>query len=287
MPPASVRFQPEDDRPGSRDTACGDIAASMVRGPQAWSPPVVLLSDDPDWVGAMTNALTHQNIVTVAAGIDTAAGDPRLDGARLLLLKPRSLSGACWAACLRLGHRADRFLVLMHDAPDPSVYALALELGADDCLPASSGVTEVAARLRAMARRSGGDAADPPATAPVYYFRGWRFSPLLAEVRGPAGHSVRLGRNDLQLLTLLVSRPNEILGTNELSADLGSEPDRRVDWRVRMHRLRGRLAAVDPDVAFLRTLRGQGYRFESAVVVAYEPLTRRGALAVGGSGDGG
>lgn len=243
-------------------------AALRVRGAPL---SIVILSDDTAWMGDALPALSRQEVHATVAEFGIAAEDPRLDACQIVLLKPARLSGDCWAACLRLGDRPGCAVVLLHDAPNPSDIVLALKLGADDCLSACLDAGEMAARLRAVARRIARSEVGRGASAPVYYFDGWRFAPAAAELRGPSGRTHHLVPNDLRLLATLLSRPGDVFTHRELTEGVDPRAG-RIDWRVRIFRMRARLLKTEPAVDWLRTVRGRGYAIDAKILRVEEPL---------------
>lgn len=261
----------------------GDAAASHKprspaphpRSASSWAVPlrIAIATDHGDWARGAVEALAPHGVQANVVELDIAADDERLDPCRLVLIKPARLSGDCWAACLRLGERADRAVVLLHESPNVPDTILALELGADDCFAASLDPGEVAARLRALVRRVSRSQAVQEARETAYYFAGWRFAPATAELRGPSGRTYRLHPCDQRLLATLVSRPGEAFSPRDLTDLLGPETRDSNDWRVRICRLRARLSETEPDVDWLRTVRGRGYAIDARVLCVEEPLS--------------
>ncbi|MBC5782499.1 two-component system response regulator CreB [Ramlibacter sp. USB13] len=130
-----------------------------------------------------------------------------------------------------------------------------LELGADDYVAKPFSPRELAARVRAILRRSARGAA-PQQIAPA---------PVEVDLER---HRVRyygvlldLSRYEFGLLRELASRPGRVFSREELLSrvwDADSDSfDRTVDAHVKT--LRAKLKAVAPDVEAIRTLRGTGY----------------------------
>lgn len=132
-----------------------------------------------------------------------------------------------------------------------------LELGADDYVAKPFSPRELAARVRAILRRSAravAPAAPGPAAGPL-------------EVDGERqraryyGTVLELSRYEFGLLRELAARPGRVFSREELLArvwDADSESfDRTVDAHIKT--LRAKLKAVAPEVEAIRTLRGTGY----------------------------
>jgi len=157
-------------------------------------------------------------------------------------------------------------IIMLTAQGDPASRIVGLELGADDYLPKPFEPRELVARISAVlrrcaARRSGPAAAEAPAT--LVRFKGWTFDRLGRQLRSPQQVLVALSNAEFKLLTAFVDHPHRTLGRDrllELSRAPGADvTDRAIDLAV--SRLRQKLG----DAALIRTLRGEGYRFEADV----------------------
>lgn len=136
-----------------------------------------------------------------------------------------------------------------------------LELGADDYVAKPFSPRELAARVRAILRRSArGAAADPVSASPLE---------IDAERHRARYYGVvlELSRYEFGLLRELAARPGRVFTREELLArvwDADSDSfDRTVDAHVKT--LRAKLKAVAPEVEAIRTLRGTGYALHEAL----------------------
>jgi two-component system catabolic regulation response regulator CreB len=134
-----------------------------------------------------------------------------------------------------------------------------LELGADDYVAKPFSPRELAARVRAILRRSARPAAAPPAAGAAPF--------ELDEERHRIryyGTLLELSRYEYGILRLLLRRPGRVYTRDELLAqvwDAASESfDRTVDAHIKT--LRAKLKAVAPEVEAIRTLRGTGYALQ-------------------------
>lgn len=129
-----------------------------------------------------------------------------------------------------------------------------LELGADDYVAKPFSPRELAARVRAILRRSARTASQPPAASPLE---------VDAERHRARYYGVplELSRYEFGLLRELAAKPGRVFTREELLARVwGADSesfDRTVDAHIKM--LRAKLKAVAPEVEAIRTLRGTGY----------------------------
>ncbi|NJD05144.1 MAG: response regulator transcription factor [Methylococcaceae bacterium] len=162
-------------------------------------------------------------------------GLPRLSGIELLQ---------------QLRQRQDRVPVLILTARDAIAARIAgLDAGADDYLVKPCDLGELAARLRALVRRSAGQA------SPVL-----TVGPLQIDPQGRAvqyrGTPVELAAREFDLLHELAREPGKVLSKDQLAQRLyawGEEIESNA-IEVHIHHLRRKLA---PDL--IVTLRGVGY----------------------------
>jgi two-component system KDP operon response regulator KdpE len=134
-----------------------------------------------------------------------------------------------------------------------------LERGADDYLPKPFNLGELAARVRAVLRRSKPEA---PAALGVAEFGKLRvdFVRRLVTVDGQPLH---LTRNEWRLLEQFARNPGRIISHEELlTRAWGPEFAHDVDYlRVWLSRLRRKLTDAGIDANLIRTASGMGYAF--------------------------
>lgn len=175
--------------------------------------------------------------------------------------------------CRRLAELKGPPVILMTASDNEAERIAGLEYGADDCVSSSASARELLARVFALVRRNGlrapaeamtsGDAASRVA------FAGWSFCPTSGELRGPTGRTGFLSRTDHAVLAAFVEHPRQILSVDQLAEDIDGEPlteVARVDWRVRISRLRRRLDRLDGGGGLIQTVHGKGYVFTADCV---------------------
>ncbi|MDW6024741.1 response regulator transcription factor [Mesorhizobium sp. BAC0120] len=142
-------------------------------------------------------------------------------------------------------------LTALDDTPDR---VRGLDTGADDYLGKPFDLDELAARLRAVARRNEGRA------APVLRAAGIALDPAGLTVTA-SGETVSLSRREFAVLSALMERPGVIRSRSDLE-------DRLYGWQeeiesnaveVHIHNLRAKLGRTA-----IETIRGLGYRLRTS-----------------------
>jgi two-component system KDP operon response regulator KdpE len=134
-----------------------------------------------------------------------------------------------------------------------------LERGADDYLPKPFNLGELAARVRAVLRRS---KQDSPAALGIASFGNVNVDFVRRQV-GVDGQSIHLTRNEWRLLEQFARNPGRIISHEELLTQAwGSEFSHDVDYlRVWLSRLRRKLTDAGAPNSLIRTASGMGYAF--------------------------
>jgi two-component system alkaline phosphatase synthesis response regulator PhoP len=137
---------------------------------------------------------------------------------------------------------------------------LGLEMGADDYVTKPFSPREFVARVKAILRRSYGQANERPHE---YYEKGWlRIDYDTYEV-SLDGQPVELGLREFDLLKFFVNNPHRVFGRTQIldlvwGHDVYVEP-RTVDVHIR--RLRQRIERDDANPTLILTVRGVGYKY--------------------------
>lgn len=219
---------------------------------------VLVVEDDPAIGRLLRRTLTDQgNVVTVASdgasGLSLALNEQ--PDVVLLDLGLPDLDGRQVLRMLRAISQVPVIVVTAQD--DDRTVVQALDAGADDYLVKPFGSEQLAARIRAVLRRSAPSGAGDPTV---------RIGELEID---PARHQVRLGgepvelsRKEFDMLWLLATRPGEVVTKRELLADVWGLPfgggDRTVD--VHLSWLRRKLGETAAEPRYLHTVRGVGIR---------------------------
>jgi len=195
-----------------------------------------------DWFGSGAEA----DAALAGAAFDAVVLDLGLPGA----------DGMVWLK--RWRERGMKLPILILTARDGIDQRIAgLDAGADDYLVKPLTIDELAARLRALARRSAGQA------QAVWQQGALEYDPATKVVRWK-GEPVELTGRELALLEALLSQSQRVLSKAHLQEKLyswsGTEPESNA-LEVHIHHLRRK---IDPGI--VRTVRGVGYALGSGEV---------------------
>ena len=136
---------------------------------------------------------------------------------------------------------------------------LGLELGGDDYVVKPFSPRELAARVKAVLRRSR-QMVRPAEAEPVWT--------LDADRRAISYHGVELvlSRYEYNLLAVFLRKPGRVFSRDQLMAEAWEEPEASMDRTVDAHikNLRAKLRAIRPEVDPILTHRGIGYALREA-----------------------
>jgi DNA-binding response OmpR family regulator len=163
-----------------------------------------------------------------------------------------------YEVCRELRARSQVPIVILSARTDTVDVVVGLELGADDYVTKPFEVAELAARIRAVLRRSA-----PAHEDGVIRVRDVEIDPAAFRVR-KGGEEVALTATELRLLLELARRPNQVF-TRELLLELVWNYDYLGDSRlvdVAVQRLRAKVEDDPHAPALIQTVRGVGYRLD-------------------------
>lgn len=217
---------------------------------------VLVVEDDPVLLNGLQVGLGLAGFTVEAvancADASAALETSEFDAIVLDLMLPDG-SGLDILGALR--RRQSRIPVLLLTARDSVPDRIAgLDAGADDYLGKPFDLDEVAARLRALARRAGGHA------AATLHWRDIVLDPASMSVTRD-GNPVRLSRREFSILRALIDRPGQILSKLQLEERLygWQEEIESNAIEVHIHNLRAKLGP-----GIVETVRGVGYRVAEA-----------------------
>lgn len=231
----------------------------------------ILVVEDDGEMRLLLARLLRENGFAVSAARDgremrdvLAHAAPPVD----LVLLDVMLPGTSGMDLLRELRAVSRMPVMMLTARgEETDRVLGLEFGADDYVTKPFGRRELVARIRAVLRRAPGAMDAPAVTGRLLRFAGWTLDTGRRELSSPAGAAVDLSGAEYDLLMAFLSRPQRVLGRDQLlevgSRRLGDAFDRSVD--VQVSRLRRKIEPEAGMPPLIKTVRGAGYVFVAPV----------------------
>jgi two-component system OmpR family response regulator len=250
----------------------GELADVALAASDSARPHVVALDDDPSVRTLLADYLGGNDlrVTAVATGAEFAAVLER-DPADVVLLDLRLPGEDGMHIARRLRERSWTPILMLTGRKEEADRVMGLEVGADDYLTKPFSPRELLARVRALLRRAKGHAtvADSIAKVRAIRFGGWELNVGLRRLKGSDGTSLELSNGEFSLLAAFLAVPGRVLTRDqllELSRLHNAEVyDRSID--VQILRLRRKIEVDAARPKFIRTLRGLGYVFESAVEV--------------------
>jgi len=170
--------------------------------------------------------------------------------------------------CRELRSQSKIPIIMLTARGDEMDRILGLEMGADDYMAKPFSARELLARIKVVLRR----VQDVSLTSPIenaekFCFEGWRLNTTTQLLSSPKNVAVPLSSAEYRLLMVLLKHPNRPLSRDqllEMTQGRESSPfDRSID--VLIGRLRKRLDDDGKNPQLIKTVRGQGYLFNSKV----------------------
>ncbi|HKE77732.1 MAG TPA: response regulator transcription factor [Solirubrobacteraceae bacterium] len=221
------------------------------------APTVLVVEDEPEIVGLLTDFLAVEGFGVVAAG-DAPAAIDALDrnGVDCVLLDVMLPGGSGFEVCRRIRERSDVPLLFLSARGEDEDKLRGLALGADDYIVKSATPAEVVARVKAVLRRS---AAGRSTTRRRY---GHLEVDLAAHEALVDGTPVALTAREFELLTLLVEHPRQVLTREQIFERVWGSWGDRSAVSIYVRKLRDKLEADPRRPKLLVTVWGVGYRFD-------------------------
>jgi len=226
------------------------------------APRVLIVDDDPDIRNGLVEVFERAGFDASAAG-DVAAMEKSLaaKGADLIILDLMMPGEDGLSATKRLSGKGRPPIIMLSALGDDADRIVGLEIGADDYLAKPCNPRELAARLRAILRRSqlSADGAAPP----LLEVGPTRIDPANRNATF-AGVELQLTSAEFNVLQVLVGSAGTVVNKEILSRQaLGralSAYDRSID--VHVSKIRKKLAALGGDNLIV-SVRGSGYQFRT------------------------
>lgn len=222
---------------------------------------ILIVEDDDRLRSALRLALRDEGF-TVETAMDAESGMQRLtatdpDLVLVDIMLPGSANGFDLCRSIRQSSNVPIIVVTARD--DSHDVVAGLEAGADDYVTKPFVIKELAARIRALLRRS--RIAEEDGTA--MEFGGMLISPEEGRVI-IGGEEISLTRTEFLLLCELAQHPNRVMSRDVLLENVWGYDyfgdTRVVDAHVR--RLRTKIEPDPSEPVYVVTVRGLGYRFE-------------------------
>ena len=213
---------------------------------------VLLVEDEPEIVGLLTDFLTVEGFGVVSAGDPPAAIEALgTHDVACVVLDVMLPGGSGFDVCRRIRERSDVPVLFLSARGEDEDKLRGLALGADDYIVKSATPAEVVARVKAVLRRS-----DRGATNGRRSFGRLEIDVAAHEVR-LAGRAVPLTAREFELLALFAAHPRQVLTREQIFERVWGSWGDRSAVSVYIRRLREKL---EPEM--LATVWGVGYRFD-------------------------
>jgi DNA-binding response OmpR family regulator len=219
---------------------------------------ILVVEDDEAIRNGCRRGLTERGYAVATAATGMLGLEQVLNGPPQVVLLDLGLPDVDGLALISMIRAASRVPIIVITAQDDDpTMVKALDGGADDYVVKPFGTDQLAARIRAVLRRTGGPETPPD---PV------RVGDLVIDERARtatlAGEPLELARKEFDLLLALASRPGEVVTKRELLADVWQDAyggsDRTVD--VHLSWLRRKLGESAAAPRYLHSVRGVGVR---------------------------
>lgn len=143
---------------------------------------------------------------------------------------------------------------------------IGLEVGADDYVVKPFEPRELVARIQSILRRTRGSR-ESISQQKEAGFMGWRLNYILRQLVSPEELVIPLSNAEFRLLTVLVEHPNRVLSREFLLDEARGRNmeifDRSID--ILISRLRQKLNDDPRTPSLIKTVRGEGYLFDTRV----------------------
>ena len=225
---------------------------------------VLILEDDPHTVEVVQLYLRKDghNVLSAADGVTglSLAREAQPDLIVLDLMLP-GMDG--WEVCRTLRQESDVPIVMLTARADEEDRLTGLDIGADDYVTKPFSPRELAARLRAVLRRTARDGLDSGASSLTY-------GPISVDTQQRTVYvgktQLHLTPTEFRLLVLLTREPGRTFSRSQIIDRVFGYDfegfDRTVDSHV--YSLRRKLEAAAGDKRYIHTIYGIGYRLGDA-----------------------
>lgn len=225
---------------------------------------ILLIEDEPAIADTLQFALQREGF-SVNWHALAKSGEAALaaEGADLLLLDVGLPDDSGFEVLKRLRRHNETLPVLLLTArAEEFDRILGLELGADDYVVKPFSPREVAARVKAILKRS--RPANPDTHTSISNENKWFQQDTLGKRISYAGQPLTLTPSEYRLLSTLLAHPGRVYSRAQLLDALGEAAEDSFERTIDSHikSLRAKLRAITPDTEPIATHRGFGYALE-------------------------
>jgi len=236
------------------------------------APHVLFVEDDPEIRGLVADFLAQSGFrVTVARDGDEMDRELSVDTVDLLILDIMLPKEDGLSLCRRVRASGNLPIIMLTARGSEIDRVVGLEIGADDYLTKPFSTHELAARIRALLRRSQYIAQEPHSRRrAALTFSGWRLDLVARRLYSRDGTRVPLTGGEFELLMAFCEHPNKVL-TREQLLDFTTRSrapdaiDRSID--IQVSRLRRKIESDPRDPVLIQTVRSEGYIFTAEVAL--------------------
>lgn len=240
-------------------------------GERSMSEPHVLLVDDDSDIRHLTSKFLRQSGFRVTPVRDGREMREVMKSTQIdLVILDLMLPGTSGLdLCRELRSTSSIPIVILTARGEETDRVVGLELGADDYLSKPGSPRELAARIRAVLRRT---MVEPNRDHEKwrFVFEGWTLDSRRRELTDSRGVVIDLSSSEYDLLLTFVEAPQRVLTREHLLDSarnrISTGFDRAID--VQISRLRRKLASCPGGDDIIKTIRGAGYMFTPGVMRA-------------------
>ncbi|ANQ86775.1 DNA-binding response regulator [Azoarcus olearius] len=233
---------------------------------------ILIVDDDPQIRSLLADYLDNFGFACRAVGDATAMRAALAARPADLVILDLMLPGEDGLSlCRTLRTHGDIPIIMLTARAEAADRIVGLELGADDYVVKPFDPRELVARIHTILRRAAAARQAPAAEANgagEIAFAGWQLNPLTRVLTSPERLAIPLSNAEFRLLWVFIERPRCVLNRDQLlDAARGRAAeafDRSIDLLV--SRLRQKLQEDPRLPKLLKTIRGEGYLFDTEVV---------------------